>query len=56
MKKILRKWKKRQITPFGKVAIIKSLVISKIVNLLLNLPDPEENFLQELEKELFNFL
>ena len=48
--------KKRQITPFGKVAIIKSLVISKIVNLLLNLPDPEENFLQELEKELFNFL
>ena len=56
MRKIIHKWKKRQITPFGKIAIIKSLVISKITHLLLNLPDPDENFLKDLEKELFSFL
>ena len=56
MKRILQKWKKRQISPLGKITIIKSLVISKITHLLLNLPDPDEIFLKKLEKELFGFL
>ena len=56
MKRILHKWKKRQTSPFGKVIIIKTLVISKITHLLLNLPDPDETFLKQLDKELFGFL
>ena len=56
MKKLLVTWKKRNLTPLGKITIIKTLVIPKITHLLINLPDPDPTFFNELEKELFNFL
>ena len=43
-------------TPFGRITVIKSLDISKITHLLTNLPDPEENFLKELNKLSDNFI
>ena len=52
----LNKWKKRNLTPIGKIAIIKTLIISKITHFFINIPDPEEKFLIELEKELFGFV
>ena len=36
------KWRKRDLTPFGKITVLKSLVISKIVHLLLALPSPSQ--------------
>ena len=56
MKKELNAWSRRNLTPFGRITVIKSLVISKITHLLMNLPDPEESFLKELNKLLYNFL
>ena len=56
MKKIMYMWKKRNITPYGKITVIKTLVFSKIVHLMINLPDPSEQFIFELEKELYSFL
>ena len=56
IKRILNKWKKRKLTPFGKITIIKSLAISKITHLFLNLPDPSKQFLDNLDRELINFL
>ena len=56
MKKVLNDWSRRNLTPFGRITVIKSLVISKITHLLMNLPDPEESFLKELNKLLYNFL
>ena len=56
MKKVLNAWSRRNLTPFGRITVIKSLVISKITHLLMNLPDPEESFLKELNKLLYNFL
>ena len=56
MKKVLNAWSRRNLTPFGSITVIKSLVISKITHLLMNLPDPEESFLKELNKLLYNFL
>ena len=38
------------------MTVIKSLVISKITHLLMNLPDPEESFLKEFNKLLYHFL
>ena len=46
MKKVLNAWSRRNLTPFGRITVIKSLVISKINHLLMNLPDPEEKFLR----------
>ena len=36
IRKILNKWSKRQLKPFGKITVIKTLAISKMVNLFIN--------------------
>ena len=41
MKKVLNAWSRRNLTPFGRIAAIKSLVISKITHLLMHLPASE---------------
>ena len=47
-------------TLFGKITVIritviKTLVISKIAHLFMNLPDPHERFLQDLNLLLYKF-
>ena len=56
MKKVLNAWSRRNLFPFGRMTVLKSLVISKITHILMNLPDPKESFLKELDKILYNFL
>ena len=56
LKRTLHSWKKRQLSPLGKVTIIKSLIISSITHLLINIPDPPLDFLKKLEVELYDFL
>ena len=56
IQKLLNAWSKRRLTHLGKIAVIKSLVVSKITYLTMNIPDPTEGFIQELEKMLFDFL
>ena len=56
MKKVLNAWPRRNFTPFGRITVITFLFISKITHLLMNLPEPEESFLKELNKLLYNFL
>jgi len=55
MKKVLNAWSRRNLAPFGKITVIKSLVLSEITHLLFNLPDPD-NLLKELNTLLFSFL
>ena len=50
IQKLLNAWSKRHLTPLGKIAVIKSLVVSKITYLTMNILDPTEGFIQELEK------
>jgi len=40
----------------GKIIVIKSLIISKLTHLLISLPDPSEQFNNDLEKELYDYL
>lgn len=56
IRRILNRWRKRQLTPFGKITVIKTLVMSKLTYLFLNIPDPSEEFLQQTEAELYRFL
>ena len=46
-------WLKRQITPLDRVAVLKSLILSKIIHLRMLLPNPPDNFLNELQKTVF---
>ena len=50
MKNEMKKWKNRALTPIGKITLIKTNIISKVIHLLTVLPTPP-NFLK-LVKDL----
>ena len=56
IKKAISKWNKRQLTPIGKVTVIKTLLAPKLTYLLTNLPDPSRQLLKEIDNTLFKFL
>ena len=56
MIKELNHWDKRNLTPFGKITVIKSLVLSKIVHILTALPSPSKKLINELNKIFYIFL
>ena len=49
-------WSGRNITPIGKIAIIKSLLISKFTHILLSLPSPSDDIITSLENLFLNFI
>ena len=56
MQKDLNSWSNRDLTPLGKVTVIKTLIISKIVHLLTTLPTPSIKIMNEINTMLYNFL
>ena len=55
MKKIMSSWSARNLTLLGKIAILKSLVVSQIVYLLSSLPSPP-GVIKEINCLLYDFL
>ena len=55
-KKRLRTWQRRNITAFGKITVINTLVISKINHQFMTVPDPDEKILHDLNLLLYEFL
>ena len=53
MKTLLNIWSKRLITPLGRVVILKPLILSKLVHLWILLPDPPDDFVNNLQKMCF---
>ena len=49
-------WARRQLTLFGKIAVIKTLALSKLIYYLINLPRPPDNVLAEINNACFQFL
>ena len=49
-------WLKRQITPLGRVAVLKSLILSKIVYLWLLLPNPPDKLGDALQETMYEFV
>ena len=52
----LNNWDKRNLTPFGKITVIKTLVLSKIVHILTALPSPSKRLINQINKLFYNFL
>ena len=52
----LEQWKRRNLTPIGKICIIKTLLLSKLVHLFIALPNPSMQRLKDIETMLFDFL
>ena len=49
-------WSSRNITPIGRIALIKSQLISKITHILLSLPTPREETFRKLDSAFSNFI
>ena len=49
-------WLRRPITPLGRIAIFKSLILSNLVHLWLLLLDPPDTFIEDLQKMIFRFV
>ena len=56
IKKILNQWKRRKLTPIGKVTVIKTLIVPKLNHLILTLPNPSLEIIKLFEKEIYFFL
>ena len=56
VKALFNTWSKRLIIPLGRVAILKSLILSKLVHLWILLPDPPDDFVNNLQKMCFRFI
>ena len=56
IKKLIRTWSCRQLTPYGKVTIVKSLLLSKITHILLSLPSPSPEILKQIDTLFLNFV
>lgn len=56
IKNLYRIWLKRQITPLGRIAILKSLILSKLIYLWLLLPNPPDDIVNDIQKDVFSFV
>jgi len=56
VKNMYRTWLKRQITPLGRIAVLKSLILSKITHHWLLLPNPPDKLIDELQKSVIYFV
>ena len=56
IKMLFKIWMKRLITPLGRIAILKSLILSKLIHLWILLPNPPEHSVSELQKMCFKFV
>jgi exonuclease III len=53
---VLDIWSQRDLTPIGKITIIKSLALSQMTYLLSVLPNPQPKFIKKIEQTLFKFI
>ena len=56
MKTLFKAWLRRQITPLGRVAILKSLILSKLVYLWLLLPNPPDSIIDDIQDAVYRFI
>ena len=49
-------WSKRIITPIGRIAVLKSLILSKLVYLWMLLPNPPDQLISRLQLLCFKFV
>ena len=48
IRRLITQWTKRILIPFGRITIVKSLLVSRLTQLIMALPDPPDDFLTQL--------
>jgi hypothetical protein len=54
--KNIKSWQHRKLTLLGKVTVIKTLALPKLIHLFTSLPNLKQSMLNELYKLFFNFI
>ena len=54
--KSLNVWKKRFLTPLGKITVIKSLILSKLNHLFMSIPNPDQSVINKLQSTFLKFI
>ena len=49
-------WKKRILTPIGKITVLKTIILSKFIHLFQSLPPPPDHLVKQITKIMFNFI
>jgi len=56
LKSLITFWKRRYLTPLGKITVIKSILLPIFNHLFLALPNPDEKTIKHINNLLYNFL
>ena len=56
IKVVIKTWKRRHLTVYGKICVIKTLLLPKLIHLISALPNPPPKFMQTLNTIFFNFV
>ena len=52
----IKHWNKRYLTPLGKITVIKTFIISKLIHLFTTLPTPEKTEIDKINNLLYKFV
>ena len=53
---VINLWKKRILTPIGKITVLKTIILSKFIHLFQSLPPPPDHLVKQITKIMFNFI
>ena len=56
IKKLFKNWQYRYLTPYGKITVIKSLALSKLIHLVCVLPSLNKKMINEINQLCYGFL
>ena len=56
LKQMLTLWNKRNLTPFGKITVIKTFILSRFNHIFMIIPSPDKHSFNNINSCLFAFL
>ena len=56
VEKELKKWKRRYLTPIGKITVLKTLILPKFNQTFMSIPNPKIILIKELNNMFYKFI
>ena len=55
-KKLLTNWRKRNLTVFGRITVLKTFIVPQFNHIFSSIPSPGDHFFKDLSKLMYNFI